>query len=66
VKRRNLVIATFNKGKLQELRQLLSELPFGSLTLRGSRQSRQSLKLARPLLRMLHSKLQATQNKPDG
>jgi non-canonical purine NTP pyrophosphatase (RdgB/HAM1 family) len=28
VKRRNLVIATFNSGKLQELRQLLSELPF--------------------------------------
>ena len=28
VKRRNLVIATFNKGKLQELRELLAELPF--------------------------------------
>ena len=28
MKRRSLVIATFNKGKLQELRQLLSELPF--------------------------------------
>jgi XTP/dITP diphosphohydrolase len=28
VKRRRLLIATFNKGKLQELRQLLAELPF--------------------------------------
>ena len=28
MKRRSLVIATFNKGKLDELRQLLSELPF--------------------------------------
>jgi len=35
VKRRNLVIATFNKGKLEELRQLLSELPFGITDLEG-------------------------------
>lgn len=28
MKRRKLLIATFNKGKLQELRQLLSKLPF--------------------------------------
>jgi XTP/dITP diphosphohydrolase len=35
VKRRKLVIATFNKGKLQELRQLLSELPFEISGLEG-------------------------------
>jgi XTP/dITP diphosphohydrolase len=35
VKRRQLVIATFNQGKLQELRQLLSELPFMISDLEG-------------------------------
>src|SRR6185369_893361 len=35
MKRRNLVIATFNKGKLQELRELLSELPFEISDLEG-------------------------------
>jgi XTP/dITP diphosphohydrolase len=35
VKRSNLVIATLNKGKLQELRQLLAELPFVISDLEG-------------------------------
>jgi XTP/dITP diphosphohydrolase len=35
VKRRSLVIATFNQGKLLELRQLLSELPFAISDLAG-------------------------------
>jgi XTP/dITP diphosphohydrolase len=35
VKRRSLVIATFNKGKLQELRELLAKLPFVISDLEG-------------------------------
>ncbi|HSQ23948.1 MAG TPA: non-canonical purine NTP pyrophosphatase, partial [Pyrinomonadaceae bacterium] len=35
MKERSLLIATFNKGKLQELRQLLAELPFVISDLEG-------------------------------
>jgi len=35
VKQRSLVIATFNQGKVLELRQLLSELPFAISDLQG-------------------------------
>ncbi len=35
MKRRSLVIATFNKGKLQELRELLAKLPFVISDLEG-------------------------------
>ena len=35
MKRRSLVIATFNQGKVLELRQLLSELPFAITDLQG-------------------------------